>query len=48
LKLSGHDILDQMKVKFNTTTHNSEGLLDYIHVDVWGPTNAASLGDYWY
>jgi len=33
LKLGEHDILDK-KVKFNTTTHHSEGLFDCVHVSV--------------
>ena len=35
LKVGEHDILDKKKVKFNTTTHHSEGLLDCMHVSVW-------------
>ena len=31
-------------MKFGTTIHNTEGILDYIHTDVWGPTKTASLG----
>jgi len=31
------------KYKFGTTTHRSEGLLDCVHVGVWGPTKTASL-----
>ena len=34
----------QKRVKFDTTIHNTEGILDYIHTDVWGPTKTASLG----
>jgi len=42
MKLGGHDILDKkMKVKFSTTTHRSEGLLNYIHVSIWGPIKTA-------
>ena len=36
------------KVKFSTITHCSEGLLDCIHINVWGPTKTASLGVHWY
>jgi len=44
LKIGGHDILDKKtKVKFDTSTHRSEGLLDNVHVDVWGPIKTASL-----
>ena len=31
-------------MKFGTAIHNTEGILDYIHTDVWGPTKTASLG----
>ena len=34
----------QKRVKFSTAIHNTEGILDYIHTDVWGPTKTASLG----
>ena len=34
----------QKKVKFGTAIHNNEGILDYIHTHVWGPTKTASLG----
>ena len=34
----------QKRVKFGTAIHNTKGILDYIHTDVWGPTKAASLG----
>ena len=34
----------QTRVKFGTTIHNTEGILDYIHTDIWGPTKMASLG----
>ena len=34
----------QTSVKFGTTIHNTEGILDYIHIDVWGLTKTASLG----
>ncbi|KAH9670611.1 hypothetical protein KPL70_017043 [Citrus sinensis] len=32
------------RVKFSTGIHNSKGTLDYIHADLWGPTQTASLG----
>ena len=35
LELGEHGVLD--KVKFGTTTHQSEGLLDCVHVSFWGP-----------
>ena len=33
------------KVKFGTSTHCTDGTLDYVHTDVWGPTKTASIGD---
>jgi len=32
-----------MKVKFGTISYRLEGLLDCIHVDVWGPIKITSL-----
>ncbi|KAH9650990.1 hypothetical protein KPL70_026576 [Citrus sinensis] len=32
------------RVKFSTGIHNSKGTLDYIHADLWGPAQTASLG----
>ena len=32
------------RVKFGTAIHNTEGILDYVHSDVWGPSKTASLG----
>ena len=47
MKLGGHDVLDKkMKVRFGTTTHRSEGLLDFVHVSIWKPAKTASLGDH--
>jgi len=40
---SEHSVLDK-KVKFNTSTHRSEGLLDCFHVSVWGSAKTALLG----
>ena len=34
LKLGEHGILDKKKVKFSTTTHSSQGLLDCVHVSI--------------
>ena len=34
----------QKRVNFGTAIHITEGILDYIHTDVWGPTKTASLG----
>jgi len=44
MELGEHDILKKKKVKFSTTTHHSEGLLDCVHVNIWGPAKTASLG----
>ena len=43
MELGEHDVLDKKKVKFNTTTHRSEGLLDCVHISIWGPVRTASL-----
>jgi 5'-3' exoribonuclease 2 len=32
------------RVKFNTATHSSKGILDYVHSDLWGPSRKPSLG----
>lgn len=32
------------RVKFGTTIHNTQGILDYVHSDVWGPSKTSSLG----
>jgi len=37
-------IKKKTKVKFGTTTHCPEGILDYVHTDVWGPTKTVSIG----
>ena len=42
------DVLDKKKVKFSTTTHHSEGLLDYVHVSIWGAAKTVSLGGHRY
>ena len=34
----------QRIVKFGTDIHNTEGILDYVHSDVWGPTKSISMG----
>ena len=43
-----HSVLDKKKVKFSTSTHHSEGLLDCVHVCIWGPAKTASLGSHRY
>jgi hypothetical protein len=32
------------RVKFNTSVHTTEGMLDYVHADLWGPSQKHSLG----
>ena len=32
------------KVKLGTAIHRTEGILDYVHTDVWGPSKHTSLG----
>ena len=34
----------QTRVKFGSAIHNTKGILDYVHSDVWGPTKTAALG----
>jgi len=35
LKIGGYSVLDnKKKVKFGTSTHHSEGLFDYFHINV--------------
>jgi len=35
IKMGEHGVLDKKtKVKFDTTTHRSESLLDYVHVSI--------------
>ena len=36
-------ISKKTKVKFGTTIHHIEEILDYVHMDVWGLTKMASL-----
>jgi len=49
LKFGGHVVMDKkIKVKFGSSTHRSEGLLDYVHINIWGPTKTASLGGHRY
>ena len=43
-----HSVLDKKNMKFSTSTHRSEGLLDCVHVSVWGPAKTASLGGHRY
>ncbi|KAE8685445.1 hypothetical protein F3Y22_tig00111098pilonHSYRG00167 [Hibiscus syriacus] len=34
----------QTKVRFKTAKHTTQGILDYVHSDVWGPCTTSSLG----
>ncbi|KAE8695213.1 Oxygen-dependent coproporphyrinogen-III oxidase [Hibiscus syriacus] len=34
----------QNKVRFKTEKHTAEGILDYVHSDVWGPSTTSFLG----
>ena len=34
----------QCKVSFRTGKHTTKGILDYMHYDVWGPTNEPFVG----
>ncbi|KAG8479441.1 hypothetical protein CXB51_029725 [Gossypium anomalum] len=45
LKYCEHCVLGKQKrVKFGTAIHNTKGILEYVHSDVWGPSKAPSLG----
>ncbi|KAG8480687.1 hypothetical protein CXB51_025275 [Gossypium anomalum] len=45
LEFCEHCVLGkQTRVKFGSAIHNTKGILDYVHNDVWGPTKVASLG----
>ena len=33
----------QKRVSFGTALHNTKGILDYVHTDVWGPTRTPSM-----
>lgn len=34
----------QTMVKFETTIHDTKGILVYVHLDVWTPSKISSLG----
>jgi len=38
-------IKKKTKVRFDITTHWTEGILNYVHTYVWGPTKMTSIGD---
>ena len=37
-------LVNKKNVKFGTNIHQTRGILDYVHTDVWGPTKNVSLG----
>ena len=43
-----HSVLDKNKVKFRTTTHHSEDLLDCVHISILRPAKTVSLGGHMY
>jgi len=44
IEIDGYGVLDKkIKVKFGTSTHRSEDLLDYVHINIWGPNKTVSL-----
>ena len=34
----------QKKVSFSIAKHRTQGILDYIHFDLWGPSRVPSFG----
>ena len=45
LEFCKHCIISKnMKVKFSTVMHCAKGILDYVHMDIWGPTKNTSPG----
>jgi len=45
LEFCEHCVLGkQTRVKFGSAIHDTKGILDYVHSDVWGPTKIAFLG----
>ena len=36
------------RVKFNAVKHTTQGILDYVHSDLWGPSRVASKGGVYY
>ena len=42
MEVGEYSVLKKKKVKFSTTTHHSEGLLDCVHVSIWGLAKTAS------
>jgi hypothetical protein len=45
LEFCEHCIFGKHKrVKFNASIHTTKGILEYVHVDLWGPSRKKSLG----
>ena len=45
LKFYEHCVFGKHKrASFNTSTHKSKGILDYVHSNLWGPSRKPSLG----
>ena len=45
LEFCEHSVIGkQRRVKFGIVIHNTEGILDYVHSYVWGPSKSASMG----
>jgi len=44
LEFCEHCVIEKKtKMKFDTVTHCTEGILDYIHTDIWGPIKTTSI-----
>jgi hypothetical protein len=45
MELCEHCVFGKHKrVKFNTAVHTTKGILDYVHADLWGPSQKHSIG----
>ena len=38
-------LVNKKNVKFDTTIHQTKGILDYVYSNVWGPMKNISLGE---
>ncbi|KAL6343157.1 hypothetical protein AAG906_020946 [Vitis piasezkii] len=48
MELHKRNLLKGIKtLQFKIATRKTEGVLDYVHTDVWGPVRVASLGGTW-
>jgi len=44
LEFCEHCVLGKQRiVKFGTAIHNTKGIVDYVHSDVWGPIKTPSI-----